>query len=130
MLAAGGESSPSASQGEGRGEGQRYPWGTLKDEKQITRYANTRESGINRTTPVWVYPGGASPHGVLDMSGNVWEWQANMYSKDREYPAVRGGSWGLDQDDARVGLRLRSGPSVRYGDRGFRVVFAPHLPVL
>ena len=28
------------------------------------------------------YPGGASPYGVLDLGGNVWEWVADRYDDD------------------------------------------------
>lgn len=50
-------------------DGREYPWGHGFDETRC----NTVESAIGRTTPVTQYPNGASPFGVLDMSGNVWE---------------------------------------------------------
>jgi len=39
---------------------------------------NSGESGIGDTTPVGVYPGVASPYGVMDMAGNVWQWTARV----------------------------------------------------
>jgi hypothetical protein len=48
----------------GSEEKERFAFGELKDpKKEILAYANTSESGINRTTPVWMYPQGASPMG-------------------------------------------------------------------
>ncbi len=55
-----------------------YPWGTWKDG-----YANTKELQVMDTTPVGVFPEGASPYGVLDMCGNVSEWTR---SSKKEYP--------------------------------------------
>jgi formylglycine-generating enzyme required for sulfatase activity len=104
-----------------------FAFGELKDpKKEITVYANTNESGIGRTTPVWMYPQGASPTGVMDMSGNVWEWQANFYDKDHDYPGLRGGSWNLDEDNARVSIRYDFHPYDGDSYVGFRV--AASLP--
>ena len=82
----------------GGDEKDRYAFGVLEDEDVISQYINTSESNIGRTTPVWMYPQGASPIGAMDMAGNVWEWQANFYNKDQDGLALRGGSW----DDVRA----------------------------
>jgi formylglycine-generating enzyme required for sulfatase activity len=120
VLAAGGES------------GNRHAWGVLKNKEAITRFANTSESGIGRTTPVWMYPQGASSpdgkslQGLMDMSGNVWEWQANYYGKEHNTLGLRGGSWLNDDDGARVSVRNFNHPGSRVNDIGFRV--AASLP--
>ena len=56
-----------------------------------------------------IYPEGASTEGVLDLSGNVWEWCLNEYDKpDRVQPGgeesrvLRGGSWFSSLDFARA----------------------------
>lgn len=51
-------------------DGREYPWGNRFDKAR----ANTFESGIGAATPVTRFTGGASPFGVMDMCGNVWEW--------------------------------------------------------
>ena len=107
------------------GEGNdRFPWGGLSDAgKEIVRFANTDESGIGCTTPVWMYPQGESqPHGVMDMSGNVFEWQANYYDKDHKFLSWRGGSWDVTHQVARVANRLFYFPLVGDNLLGFRVV--------
>jgi iron(II)-dependent oxidoreductase len=52
------------------GNGNRYPWGDLFDPQRT----NLWSSGIGRTVAVDDFPNGATPNGVLQMSGNVWEW--------------------------------------------------------
>ncbi len=102
----------------------RYAWdkkGEATKKENIARYANTSESGINRTTPVWMYPQGESPHHVMDMSGNVWEWQANFRDTDRDVMGLRGGSWDINVVNARVAVRFVVPPYVRSSSFGFRV---------
>jgi formylglycine-generating enzyme required for sulfatase activity len=51
-------------------DGRKYPWGDQEPDYQLANSANN----IGRTTPVDSYLRGASPYGVLDMAGNVYEW--------------------------------------------------------
>ena len=45
---------------------------------QVFDADNYLATGIRRTTPVGVFPAGASPYGCLDMSGTVWEWTRSL----------------------------------------------------
>jgi len=92
----------------------------------ITRYANTAESGLNRTTPVWTYPQGASPLQVMDMSGNVWEWMANYRNVKEGWLALRGGSWLDLRNLARVADRNYALPAYWYDYFGVRLAAFPN----
>lgn len=86
-------------------DGRMFPWG---DEFEI-KNANTplrwkKLSQFGDTTPVGAFPHGASPYGLMDMSGNVWEWTASWYkaypnnkvaseSYGERYKTLKGGSW-------------------------------------
>ncbi|HPH98423.1 MAG TPA: SUMF1/EgtB/PvdO family nonheme iron enzyme [Anaerolineaceae bacterium] len=100
-------------------EDGRFAWGKLENKKEIVCFANTNESGIGRTTPVWMYPQGKSvPHKLMDISGNVFEWQENLYIKGQ----MRSGPWLNSMDYARVSNRHDRFPNFRYNYFGFRVV--------
>lgn len=53
---------------------RRYPWGDELDRARVHLGSST--------TSVGGYPEGASPYGVLDLAGNVWEWVADWYDRD------------------------------------------------
>jgi formylglycine-generating enzyme required for sulfatase activity len=91
-------------------DGLKFPWGDIFDPT----VANTPQSGIGHTTPVGSFPKGASPYGVLDMAGNVWEWTDSWYKPypgnarsnpnyGELYRVVRGGSW-YDCEIYRCGI--------------------------
>ncbi|NWJ49116.1 MAG: SUMF1/EgtB/PvdO family nonheme iron enzyme [Chloroflexi bacterium] len=105
---------------------RKYPYGNEFDGTK----GNTDETGIGATSAVGSFPDGASPFGVLDMSGNVWEWCLNKYKEPEEVGVdesgdnrvLRGGSC-LD-DGARASCVFRN-YDYPYGDDyfiGFRLV--------
>jgi len=56
-------------------DGRKYPWGNEAPDGSHARF----NAGYNNTAPVDGYSKGASPYGVLDMSGNAWEWVSSAY---------------------------------------------------
>ncbi len=55
---------------------RRYPWGDAFD----VRHCNIWASGHGGTLPVDACPSGASPNGVIQLIGNVWEWTASEFT--------------------------------------------------
>jgi Sulfatase-modifying factor enzyme 1/SIR2-like domain len=103
-----------------------YPWGPTWRES----LANTRESDINGSTAVGMYPSGNSSQMISDLSGSVWEWCRNEHRNLRsvngnrdESRTLRGGSWFGDRLFARAQFRdFHVSPAYRSNDLGFRVV--------
>ena len=87
--------------------------------------ANTAEGQVGRTTPVGIYPDGASSFGVLDMAGNVCEWCEDEIESGR-YRRLRGGAWGFGAAYARSAYRLVYTPVDADFNAGFRCVVTPH----
>ena len=101
-------------------DGRRYPWG---DTYQPSRL-NSHDAGPFDTMPVGAFPKGASPYGMLDAAGQVFEWTSTATSPERRL--VKGGSW----DDKGCGVCR---PAARHGRPvslkhiliGFRLVRDP-----
>jgi formylglycine-generating enzyme required for sulfatase activity len=121
-------------------DGREFPWGNEFDPKR-TNYCdrectdlpqhkdNSASDGFSRTSPVGSYPTGASPYGVQDMAGNVWEWVQDWYdpyyyeyspamnplgpTQQQSYyetKVVRGGSWTSEYGYVRTTSRSYDPP--------------------
>lgn len=106
-----------------------YPWGDTFDASRCNCAVGT-DWPQNRTSPVTHYEGkGDSPFGVVDMTGNVWEWCLTDYESGSQfnnisarYRALRGGSWFYTINDVlRVDYRDRNNPVYWYNNWGFRL---------
>ena len=105
------------------GGGKReYPWPAEKGlpSEKLANY----KLNLGATTPVGHYPEGATPEGLMDMAGNVWEWMENWCDEDEneQTRSLRGGSWGSDENDLRCSGRAGDYPDIRGNSVGFRVV--------
>jgi serine/threonine-protein kinase len=124
-------------------DGRMYPWGNEPLDGTRANFCDvnctrthayeTINDGYADTAPVGSYPAGASPYGVMDMSGNVWEWVSSLiapYPYDandgREDPnspderAWRGGPWSNGYWWMRSSVRYRSVNWYQWYVLGFR----------
>lgn len=110
-------------------DGRIYPY---EGEFDATK-GNTGETGIGQTSAVGIFPHGALPYGVQDLSGNVWEWCLNEFNnpaldpqkedlRTNEIRVLRGGAWFGYHFDARAVYRFDISPADRGDNLGFRVV--------
>lgn len=111
-------------------DGRLYPWGNQWDASRCNHNFDKRKFG--RPSPVTAYEGkGDSPYGIVDMSGNVWEWCMTAWGSGSNevidpnqfiQRVYRGGSWGSkDSKFFRVSYRGKVYSRKIYSDVGFRV---------
>ncbi len=117
------------------GQERPYPWDGNFDANR----ANTAETGIGTSSAVGCFAGGASRDGLLEMSGNVWEWTRSVKESYPYRPddgredlqggnarVRRGGSFVNESGFARSSYRLFNLPDLRFGWYvGFRCCLAP-----
>ncbi|MGO4211534.1 formylglycine-generating enzyme family protein [Terriglobus sp. 2YAB30_2] len=72
-------------------DGRRYPWGETWHDAAVP----TPVKGRTLTEPdrVGAHPQGASPFGVEDMTGNVWQWTDEYQDEHTRAAVLRGGSY-------------------------------------
>lgn len=118
----------------GASDNRPYPWGeaiALNNANYYTSgdpFEDLRSVG-SRTTPVGFYNGqnyasyqtldSASPYGLYDMAGNVWQWTGDIY-EGQHYRYLRGGSKDTYDMDLRVWVRNNATPTYFSPDVGFR----------
>ncbi|MBL9078404.1 MAG: SUMF1/EgtB/PvdO family nonheme iron enzyme [Planctomycetes bacterium] len=96
-------------------EGRTFPWG---DEWDLQRCnSGTPDDGFAGSAPVGSFPRGATPEGVLDLAGNIWEWTAEGH--------LRGGPWCMGPDTVKSAFVAREDTERADDKFGFRVVVEP-----
>lgn len=124
-------------------DGRIWPWGNQWDASLLSGNDGTGEiDGYEQTAPVGQFPQGASPYGVLDMAGNLWEWCSDWYASDYYLHApnrnpkgpskgdghvLKGGDWSVNKDYTRCASRFGGEPGSML--RSFRCAMdAPAKP--
>ena len=112
-------------------DGRTYSWG---EEFEPGR-ACVLGRGFDGTAPVGNFKEGASPYGLHDMAGNVWEWAADYYAEDYynwcplknpygpdsgDHNVLRGGAWICHRRYLRCAKREHQLPNYRSRFAGFR----------
>ncbi len=120
---------------------RRLPWG----DEYRNGSCNVNDSELAETSPVGMFPDGATDAGLADMAGNVSEWTASAWSPAPASPAfgypydssdgredpeiislrvLRGSSFGDEIKFARCAARLWVVPGYFLGSVGFRVLLS------
>lgn len=117
-----------------RGSDRRaFPWGNQFQPANLRSSVGQQLGGAGAPTRVGSFAAGASPFGILDMAGNVYEWVDSLFlaypgnhTADRRFDGntriVRGGSWGnQDAPDFHTYHRTAAAPRESQAAIGFRV---------
>lgn len=92
--------------------GRRYPWGNAWEAGRCN--TGTPADGFAESAPVGSFPTGATPEGVHDMAGNIWEWTAEGH--------LRGGPWCMGPETVQCAT-IAHEDAERCDDKfGFRIV--------
>lgn len=125
-------------------DGRKYPWGNYDRRGDLGNFADRNtvfpwsdrdiDDGFPESSPVGSFPLGASPFGLEDMAGNVWEWCLDYFEPYRGVPRVnprgptsgskrvhRGGSWKSRFSNLRATARGANVPNFSCNDIGFRI---------
>jgi formylglycine-generating enzyme required for sulfatase activity len=117
-------------------DGRSFPWGEEIERENANFYSSHDlfekiVGGLGDTTPVGFYNGktydgyqtldSASPYGLYDMAGNVWEWTGNLY-EGAHYRYLRGGSKADYAYNLRSWTRNNATPVYHSPNAGFRCV--------
>lgn len=126
-------------------DGRMYPWGNFARRGDLANFADKNtvfawsdceiDDGYAESSPIGAFPRGASPFGIEDLSGNVWEWCGDYFEPYKALAKVnphgpphgskrvyRGGSWKSRFASLRTTTRNANAPNYSCNDLGFRVV--------
>jgi formylglycine-generating enzyme len=92
-----------------------WPWGNEFLPKNANMFG--KEDGYLSVAPVASFPKGASPYGVMDMAGNVWEW---VQTASKDLKIVKGGGWTSYNNQSKIAFRNKVEAKLKNPTIGFR----------
>jgi formylglycine-generating enzyme required for sulfatase activity/energy-coupling factor transporter ATP-binding protein EcfA2 len=141
---------PALSTADNPNSNREYPWGQDRSlDAPDPNRANYNDTKINGRSSVGIFPGGQSPYGCQDLSGNVWEWTRSLWGKEASSPGfnypyreandrnnesapcdvkrvLRGGAFNYNSSWVGCTFRDSLPPHDWYTQYGFRCVCAPN----
>jgi formylglycine-generating enzyme required for sulfatase activity len=96
--------------------GLSYPWGNVFASDNL----DSAVAGTRDTMPVGSYPKGASPYGVLDLAGIVFEWTSTPWPDGSGKLTVKGSAWDYFAGVGRGASAHGRAPAIRHAIIGFR----------
>jgi len=108
----------------GGNTGNPWPWGHEFLPEKANLWGD--RDGSLGVAKVGSYPEGASPYGLMDTVGNVWEWVSDSYfapgneSEKVRLRIVKGGGWTSAKRQARISFRNIVDPEIKNPTIGFR----------
>ena len=117
-----------------------HPWGNDEPACNITNFGYCTGS----TSEVDVFENGASPYGVYDMAGNIFEWVGDWYGEayylegltlnptgpeSGQYRVIRGSSFETDLDQMASAIRHYGAQVYHSRDLGFRCAVPQPQPL-
>ncbi|HEU4339001.1 MAG TPA: SUMF1/EgtB/PvdO family nonheme iron enzyme [Planctomycetota bacterium] len=104
-------------------DGRVFPWGSTEPGERKPMCQSIEASiAVERAPenkPVGSWPASASPFGIHDLAGSVWEWTATAHEGRR---LLKGGSYLHRVGAARASNRLGEDADLQHPDVGFRCV--------
>ncbi len=131
-------------------DGRPFPWGRFYNDR-LANHGRIIQEGFDlddvdghaASAPVGSYPDGASPHGLLDVAGNVFEWTADAFvaeayiseaavnpiiAEGNGLRSARGGSFRTPPFQLRTTARIGVPEGDSQADLGFRCAYDAFLP--
>jgi toxoflavin biosynthesis protein ToxD len=102
-------------------EGRIYPWGPQYDQFRV----NNASRGIGSTVEVGALPQGATPEGIYDLGGNVYEWTSTAWPGSQGAVVVKGNGWDGRGGYGRGAARMSLSRELRNVNLGFRCASSP-----
>jgi iron(II)-dependent oxidoreductase len=114
-------------------QGASFPWGEAPADATHANGGSevccggSEHDGYMMTAPVEAFAAGATPEGILNLVGNVWEWTRDAYAPYEgdaasdiagRYRVLRGGAWNSDAKRLSATYRLAYDADFRFAANG------------